>query len=101
MNKIKEFFNKLWNGLPSTEKILNIVKIFLFIFLAIICFVPVYFLIKYLKTNNKKIQIHPEFKIIDVENNSDVKDNGDLEEAIKIGKDVLEKINKKDNEGKK
>jgi hypothetical protein len=91
MNKIKELLSKI--KMPTTDQLLNIVKIFMFLFIAIILFVPIFLGIKYLKSKNKRIQLHPEFKILDIENNSGVDDDV-LAEAVKIGKEMLDRIKK-------
>lgn len=92
MNKIKEFFSNIkLPALPTSEKILTILKIVLYIFGAILLFVPIFLIIKYLKSQNKKITLTPHFMIVDVENTEDIDENV-LGDAIKIGKAMIDKM---------
>jgi len=70
-----------------------------FIILSVIVFllvlVPWILLYIYYRKNGQQIQIYPEFKVIDVKNTEEV-DLKILDDSIKMGKDILSKI-----EGKK
>jgi 4-amino-4-deoxy-L-arabinose transferase-like glycosyltransferase len=70
-----------------------------FIILAIIVFllvvVPWVLLYFYYRNKGQQIQIFPEFKVIDVKNTEEI-DLKILDDGIKMGKDILNKI-----EGKK
>jgi hypothetical protein len=69
-------------------------KEYLMIILAItfivIIFVGIVVFIFYLKNNNKKLQIRPEFKIIDCKK----EDVEVLSDAIDVAKEILNKVKK-------
>lgn len=71
-------------------KIKEYLTIILAITFIVIIFVGIVVFIFYLKNNNKKLQIKPEFKIIDCKK----EDVEVLSDAVNIAKDILNKVQK-------
>lgn len=69
-------------------KIKDYLMIILAITFIVIIFVGIVAFIFYLKNNNKKLQIHPEFKIID----SKKEDIEVLSDAVNVAKEILNKV---------
>ena len=71
-------------------KIKEYLMIILAIAFIIIIFIGIIGFIFYLKNNNKKLQIRPEFKIIDCKK----EDVEVLSDAVDIAKEILNKVQK-------
>jgi uncharacterized membrane protein YciS (DUF1049 family) len=71
-------------------KMKEYLMIILAIAFIIIIFIGIIAFIFYLKNNNKKLQIHPEFKIIDCKK----EDVEVLSDAVDVAKEILNKVKK-------
>lgn len=71
-------------------KIKEYLMIILAITFIVIIFVGIVAFIFYLKNNNKKLQIRPEFKIIDCKK----EDVEVLSDAVDVAKEILNKVKK-------
>ena len=67
------------------------VKIILVVAVLTICAIPIYYIINWLAKNNKVVKIHPKFEIVEVTNKKEI-DINTTKEAIRISKEILEKI---------
>lgn len=74
------------------DKLYKILKFMLLFMLCIVIIIPFIIFILYLRKNNKTIKIHPKIKIVDVENSFNYNEE-ETKEAVRIGKEILEKLN--------
>ena len=80
----------------KTESIITILKLIGYILLIIIAFLPFAFFYTYLRQKGKTVTFYPEFKIIDIKNNSDVSQTGEeLTDATRLAEEILMKIGTK------
>ena len=90
--------------LPTSEQVISKLKVVGMvvggIIALIIIIVPGIMLLKYMNKNGESITIHPEFKVIKVENSNDV-DLKTSEEAVRIFQEALAKIKDIDKSEKK
>lgn len=80
---MKNFWNKTKYVFYTTGVILT----------AIILIIVYVMISRWLKAKNKTVTLHPKITIKDIETNDNV-DKDELEGAVRIGKEALEKIRK-------
>jgi hypothetical protein len=77
-------------------KFLNVLKIIGIVFVCIVAFtllvLPYIALYNYFNKKGQKIQIVPEFKIIKIENATEV-NNDILTDALRLSKEIIKKLN--------